>query len=287
MQRIEYLSDEILMEKRLGIAQLCLLLAVLVFMALTRGSQGPVFEDRRRWRPTLRNLSKDWSRSQTQVNLKRNGDHKEPQKILSATGSVGAADSGSSISLLGSTDKPARTSRRVLPEAGSNPVPQRMKRDENLPPEQGQQNSVFLVPGTPPRTRPRTLSRSHSRTLSSSSRGFLSQPGTPSTRMSGTNLEYGTIVASTPSKGSRTAGIYYPGRPVVLGTRRNNTYIPLHRQPPTLQRAHSSHGSSGTAEYVLGGAWTGSGNVPKSARKWARTAHLHVVKAKQDRKSVV
>ncbi|KAJ6512791.1 UNC-like C-terminal-domain-containing protein [Mycena sanguinolenta] len=40
MRRIEYLSDEIVLEKRLGIAQLLLLLAVLVFMTLTRGSRG-------------------------------------------------------------------------------------------------------------------------------------------------------------------------------------------------------------------------------------------------------
>ncbi|KAJ7626580.1 UNC-like C-terminal-domain-containing protein, partial [Mycena polygramma] len=40
MRRIEYLSDEIVLEKRLGIAQLLLLLAVLVFMSLTRGSRG-------------------------------------------------------------------------------------------------------------------------------------------------------------------------------------------------------------------------------------------------------
>ncbi|KAJ7648548.1 UNC-like C-terminal-domain-containing protein [Mycena rosella] len=40
MRRIEFLSDEIVLEKRLGIAQLLLLLAVLVFMTLTRGSRG-------------------------------------------------------------------------------------------------------------------------------------------------------------------------------------------------------------------------------------------------------
>ncbi|KAE9401729.1 hypothetical protein BT96DRAFT_596312 [Gymnopus androsaceus JB14] len=38
--RVEYLSDEIVLEKRLGIAQLCLLLAVIVFMGVTRGSRG-------------------------------------------------------------------------------------------------------------------------------------------------------------------------------------------------------------------------------------------------------
>ncbi|KIK85962.1 hypothetical protein PAXRUDRAFT_831944 [Paxillus rubicundulus Ve08.2h10] len=38
LSRVNYLSDEIVLEKRLGIAQLCLLLAVLVFMGFTRGA---------------------------------------------------------------------------------------------------------------------------------------------------------------------------------------------------------------------------------------------------------
>lgn len=40
LARVDYLTDEVILEKRLGIAQLCLLLIVLVFMALTRGSRG-------------------------------------------------------------------------------------------------------------------------------------------------------------------------------------------------------------------------------------------------------
>ncbi|KDQ34056.1 hypothetical protein PLEOSDRAFT_172263 [Pleurotus ostreatus PC15] len=39
VHRVNYLADEVMLEKRLGIAQLCLLLAVLVFMGLTRGSR--------------------------------------------------------------------------------------------------------------------------------------------------------------------------------------------------------------------------------------------------------
>jgi len=50
------------MEKRLGVAQLCLLLAVLIFMGLTRGSCGPVFEDKGHWRNALKSLSGDWRR---------------------------------------------------------------------------------------------------------------------------------------------------------------------------------------------------------------------------------
>lgn len=41
--RVDYLADEVILEKRLGIAQLSLLLTVLVFMALTRGSRGEPF----------------------------------------------------------------------------------------------------------------------------------------------------------------------------------------------------------------------------------------------------
>ncbi|KAL1692051.1 UNC-like C-terminal-domain-containing protein [Schizophyllum commune] len=38
ISKVNYLSDEVILEKRLSIAQLCLLLAVLVFLATTRGS---------------------------------------------------------------------------------------------------------------------------------------------------------------------------------------------------------------------------------------------------------
>ncbi|KAF8635822.1 hypothetical protein AX15_000021 [Amanita polypyramis BW_CC] len=73
---VEYLSDEITLEKRLGIAQLCLLLLVLVFIALTRGSRGEPLLIRhdmptgarlsknkywRDWRMRW-NLSTDWTR---------------------------------------------------------------------------------------------------------------------------------------------------------------------------------------------------------------------------------
>ncbi|KAI5996010.1 hypothetical protein F5J12DRAFT_958574 [Pisolithus orientalis] len=38
LSRVNHLADEVVLEKRLGIAQLCLLLAVLVFMGFTRGA---------------------------------------------------------------------------------------------------------------------------------------------------------------------------------------------------------------------------------------------------------
>ncbi|KAF8525965.1 UNC-like C-terminal-domain-containing protein [Hysterangium stoloniferum] len=39
LHRVNHLTEEVTLEKRLGIAQLCLLLTVLIFMALTRGSR--------------------------------------------------------------------------------------------------------------------------------------------------------------------------------------------------------------------------------------------------------
>lgn len=66
--RVEYLSDEIVLEKRLGIVQLCLLLAVIVFMGLTRGSRGESLEhgplrfnrSMREWSRRHLSFSGDW-----------------------------------------------------------------------------------------------------------------------------------------------------------------------------------------------------------------------------------
>ena len=48
---------QVILEKRLGIAQLCLLLIVLVFMALTRGSRGEYVRP-----PDTRMSVRDWGR---------------------------------------------------------------------------------------------------------------------------------------------------------------------------------------------------------------------------------
>ena len=48
---------QVVLEKRLGIAQLCLLLTVLVFMALTRGSRGEVA-----YPPVARGTVREWGR---------------------------------------------------------------------------------------------------------------------------------------------------------------------------------------------------------------------------------
>ncbi|KAI8986140.1 UNC-like C-terminal-domain-containing protein [Trametes punicea] len=64
VSRVNHLTDEVVLEKRLGIAQLCLLLTVLVFMALTRGSRGEVVHpargSMREWGRRTLSFSGDW-----------------------------------------------------------------------------------------------------------------------------------------------------------------------------------------------------------------------------------
>ncbi|KAI0642933.1 UNC-like C-terminal-domain-containing protein [Trametes meyenii] len=64
VSRVNNLTDEVVLEKRLGIAQLCLLLTVLVFMALTRGSRSEVVHPARRsvreWGRRTLSLSGGW-----------------------------------------------------------------------------------------------------------------------------------------------------------------------------------------------------------------------------------
>ncbi|KAG7086303.1 hypothetical protein E1B28_002267 [Marasmius oreades] len=56
VSKVDYLLDEIVLGKRLGIAQLCLSLTVLIFMALTRGSRGEIM-------PALKYRPRSFSRS--------------------------------------------------------------------------------------------------------------------------------------------------------------------------------------------------------------------------------
>jgi hypothetical protein len=67
-------------------------------------------------------------------------------------------------------------------------------------------------------------------------------------------------------------GQHRPRTPVASGSM--STAIPHQLTPrPRLKRANS-HGSGP----VLTATWTGVGPVPKSAKRWARSAHLHEVR---------
>lgn len=116
LARVDYLTDEVVLEKRLGIAQLCLLLIVLVFMALTRGSRGETFvpskvalrhDSLKEWgRRHLSSLSSvDWagklrsrSRTPTLVSMERAGKGTDGNRTPQPNGK-GLAASASSSSL--------------------------------------------------------------------------------------------------------------------------------------------------------------------------------------------
>lgn len=290
LQRIDYLSDEIIMEKRLGVAQLCLLLAVLVFMGLTRGSRGPIFEDRRHWRSTLKSLSGDWRRPR----LNESRDSRTPREgrpiEISKSAPVRpmtltAADSGSGLSSENAKTVASAPARLPLATLDTNAPgyqqrPQLNGDEKHRPDHGGNISFVWDNPGTPTHTRSRRISRSRSRT-SSQGKGVLLYPGASTPRQSGETraLSNGGGLISTPSKGSRVVGVYSP-RPAFTSIR-SITSASVPKRPVPLQRFHSSHGPTGSLEYVLGQTWTGSGGGPKSARKWARTAHLHEVKDKR------
>jgi len=81
---------------------------------------------------------------------------------------------------------------------------------------------------------------------------------------------------STSSKGSRLTGVY-SSRPAFTCVR-SSVYASNPRRPIPLQRSHSSSGPSESFDGVFSQFWIGSGGVPKGARKWAKTTHLHEVK---------
>ncbi|EGN97942.1 hypothetical protein SERLA73DRAFT_169048 [Serpula lacrymans var. lacrymans S7.3] len=118
MSRVNYLADEVILEKRLGIAQLCLLLAVLIFMGLTRGSRGePFILDHG---PALLNRSvREWGRGKFALNLggfkSRSPTPRGPEpgrvKREEATASMSTAKLGDVLVDKGSTPKGRKRSR--------------------------------------------------------------------------------------------------------------------------------------------------------------------------------
>lgn len=295
------------MEKRLGVAQLCLLLAVLVFMGLTRGSRGPIIEDRRHWKTTLKSLSGDWRRPQRRESedlwaLKRkyflyvgyaivhveeiipgDGNRVEFPKTAPSILPIRAVDSGSAVSTGDMDATVSAPPRYPLTELEPNTVlPHRNQQARRRGGENYRSENVQNVyfdhngSGTFSHTRSRTASRSRSRTSSWTGKGVFVHPGLAQNTRQVTEAR---SVANTPSKGSRVAGVYSP-RPAFASIR-TSTYMPNPRRAIPLQRSHSSHGPPGSIDYVLGQTWAGSGGALKSARKWARTAHLHEVKGKR------
>ncbi|KAJ7465023.1 hypothetical protein FB451DRAFT_1369963 [Mycena latifolia] len=212
MRRIEYLSAEVVLEKRLGIAQLLLLLAVLVFMTLTRGSRGePVMVPSVMSRSALR----AWGRRHLSL------------KSLSGSGDwdwVGRLKSRSRSH----SPKPAAPKPKDAPDS---PIKLEFPSvDEKAP--------APAPPSSKPKPPRLNLHGSAARPRSR-------------TRSIGSN----TFVFDSPRARSRTPIMHTP-----------------YRRPATPTHAHAQHTP---APVPMQHSVSQGAHAPRSARRWARTAHLH------------
>ncbi|CAA7261538.1 unnamed protein product [Cyclocybe aegerita] len=240
VNRIEYLSEEIVMEKRLGVAQLCLLLAVLVFLGLTRGSRPDNFQSHgsvkvnssmREWGRRHFTLSNDWTnrfKSKAPSESKRSKRSSSASRTRTPTVSRLKPSTAKSIPPSLSLDL-ADDDKVVFPSSS------RLRPKEHL-------ETILL------NTAPVSNERGHSRSRT------ISNPRSraPSLR-------------STPA--TRRTQYAIPHRPI---TPTRSAF-----RPTPLQRSNSQGGVPAMPQST---SWGAAVHAPKSAKKWARSAHLHEVK---------
>ncbi|OCB85710.1 FMN-dependent alpha-hydroxy acid dehydrogenase [Sanghuangporus baumii] len=231
--RVDFLTDEVVLEKRLGIAQLCLLLVVLVFMALTRGSRGEPFISE--ISGSRRHALREWGRRQFS-NFSSGEWVSKPR-----------------------TESPVRMSEDFV----KSPIPIRKMEHVKFPIHQGREDgdqtprgsaSHLAVPSSSKGKTPAEIRAPHPRQFVSH------RPRTP------TSAGFAIYTPAT-----RSAGL--------LGASNSNHGMGAR---PRMRRA-SSHSTPGPVQQSLSMREGGSGgSVPKpvSAKKWAKTAHLHEIRRK-------
>lgn len=242
-RRFSHLADEVVLEKRLGIAQLCLLLTVLVFMALTRGSRGETLiasssrrDSLREWgRRHLSSLSgREWTRfggrtrSPTPTPKNPNVKNLKPTTVI--------RDDGERVPFPDSSH-----SRRVDEDR----TPQRRTPVQSL--------SSPSKPRLPTHIRspvPRHL--------------VAHRPGTPSSiSYHGHSPRSPNLVSSFGHNNGVASGLNSLGH-------------------PRLRRSSSHNSPAGAAAVGLGVAQSFSvGPSPLSAKKWAKSAYLHEIRPGQ------
>jgi len=217
------------LEKRLGIAQLCLLLAVLVFLSVTRGSPGEFHIPRSNSGST--DVTRGWGRR----SLRLSGDW-IPSRLRSANSDPPSASQGSHT------------------PTTSNPIPRAPRHSH------------------PPQTAPAA---------------FLPSPSiTPGP--SHYHLTNKATTATTPTFRQKRPPLYL----VTPMQHQHHHRIPRSRSTHALTRSRATGGSGGAASPTparampipvplqrsssYGAAFVGP--VPRSARRWARSAHLHEVR---------
>ncbi|KAJ3829337.1 UNC-like C-terminal-domain-containing protein [Lentinula raphanica] len=222
--RVEYLSDEITLEKRLGIAQLCLLLAVIVFVGLTRGSRGESLVEHGPLR--LNRSMRDWSR-----------------RHLSFSGHWVSKFTANSSR----TPSPPRTAAKSARVNGAaQPAPVNLDDDQRAP-----FPSLSARPRGP---KSASFAKQTDRKVQNVYIRARSRSRTPSLH-----------TAHPPN----TRNIPRPSTPTTSVTTTSR---------PQFYRANSlTAGNAGLLP--VSASFSAVGPVPKSAKRWARTAHLHEVKS--------
>ncbi|TFY63823.1 hypothetical protein EVJ58_g3013 [Rhodofomes roseus] len=213
--KVNHLTEEVVLEKRLGILQLCLLLAVLVFMALTRGSRG---------------------------------EHASVHRVPDAGRPMGMREWGRrTLSLSGDWVNRFR-SRSPTPKPVSRP--ESRQTDKNPAEQVDFPSQSTQTPSHRPflSTSPRSPTFSHPR---SATRHLSSRPRTPS-----------SLRVSTPRYHNLHA----------RSTQTTST-------PPPSARPQMTRSTSSSAGFGSGFGTTAIESVPRSAKRWARSAHLHEVKS--------
>ncbi|EIW81499.1 hypothetical protein CONPUDRAFT_165623 [Coniophora puteana RWD-64-598 SS2] len=311
LERVNYLADEIVLEKRLGLAQLCLLLAVLVFMGLTRGSRTMDAADYRR---ILRHQANTPSRSSS---VREWGRRKLSLSGLSHT--FGAP--GEWIKLRSRT--PSRTPSREDGMKQRRGVGFDLSEDKLQFPSQPSVNgnisdgvetgSSTVDQGHPPAldrppitTNPAahhsspTLGRSSSSDVNTTPAYIHLAAESHTTHRPALVASMAVPASAVASSSKRSSsGLRTPLRSHAHHAHAHGSHNAHHRAAdvwspglarPRLVRTSSSASGSGAAHPLhastsLGSGLvnidrfaTGSAFVPRSAKKWARTAHLHEVK---------
>ncbi|KAF8258380.1 hypothetical protein EI94DRAFT_1141194 [Lactarius quietus] len=220
ISQVNYLAEEVVLEKRLGIAQLCLLLAVLVFLSVTRGSPGEFHAPHRRtnsmreWGRRSLGFSGDW------VSRLRNAPAPLPHNETIPT------------------PTPRTSSLHPFPQ--SQPTAAAAAAAAAVPTNIASSTTTIATPTTSRHRRPPlflTPTHPHHRSSALRSAGI----SRPRTARSGAASPTPALAPLVPA--------------------------PSYVHAPAPVRRSSSHGGGPSI-----------GPVPRSARRWARSAHLHEVR---------
>ncbi|TCD65778.1 hypothetical protein EIP91_002217 [Steccherinum ochraceum] len=235
MSTVNRLTDEVILEKRLGIAQLCTLLIVLIFISLTRGSRSEVVHP-----PTTA------------------GHERSRTNSMQPSGKRTLSLGGLSTDLINRFRSPSREPTLTSPISDSERTEKASPDEDKVKfPTRNQQPPATADLPRSKRTHPapngrKLMTNVHVRTPTS-----LRSP------MRSANSHRYAFRPLTPTNGGpATASL---------------TSAALVSPRPQFSRSSSS-GAPGS---IVQSASMGSviGPVPKSAKRWARSAHLHEVKS--------